>query len=230
MSDKKSWGHKVLGLFVEQDGEAARESGDQQGEPAESPSGEGLPAGAGAGSSAAAGAAPPLSLAGAVPRGGGGEVDFRAVFTAAGIGDVERDRVEKAEELLRSLPVETPTQVKRSIVEASLRAFGFPVESIIEAAVQEIQALQGCIGRGQTDTKRMLAEAQARIEQLTQEVIRVRQVMEQVTAEQADLERQCNQQRVLVQQVLEFFGQDAVTKVMRESAKLRGPEAPPEKP
>src|SRR5579859_2329263 len=80
---------------------------------------------------------------------GDGSVDFSAVFRKAGISPEEGDRVEKALALLSQLPAETPQGVKKQIVETSLKTFGVPVDSIIETAVAEIEALQGSIKSGE---------------------------------------------------------------------------------
>src|SRR6185436_21093207 len=73
------------------------------------------------------------------PRPAGGQVDFAAVFAAAGVDSEEQQRVARTTELLRSLPAGTDAAIKKQIVEASLKAFGVPIEKIIEATVEEVQ-------------------------------------------------------------------------------------------
>src|SRR5262245_44984727 len=53
----------------------------------------------------------------------GGQVDFAAVFAAAGVDQDEQQRVGRTTDLLRSLPAGTDAAVKKQIVEASLKAF-----------------------------------------------------------------------------------------------------------
>ena len=106
------------------------------------------------------------------------------MFEAAGIDADERERVAKAIELLASLPAETPVAVKKQIVEASLKAFGVPIDKIIEAGVSEIQALEGYIRAGAADTQKLLEESTHRIQQYEEEVKRIRLVMEQRVQEQ----------------------------------------------
>ena len=60
----------------------------------------------------------------APPPPAGGQVDFAAVFAAAGVDQEEQQRVARTTDLLRSLPAGTETAVKKQIVEASLKAFG----------------------------------------------------------------------------------------------------------
>jgi hypothetical protein len=127
--------------------------------------------------------------------------------------------------LLKTLPAETPKEVKKQIVEASLKAFGYPVEQIIEAGAQEIQALEVYIQAGQRDTQTLLTESQKRLAELEAETARVKQVMEQQVAAQYALTQTCNQQKLKVQEVLEFFGQEAVARVVSQSSKLHEPKA-----
>jgi hypothetical protein len=93
------------------------------------------------------------------PAAPGGQVDFDAVFEAAGIDADERERVAKATDLLASLPADTAVAVRKQIVEASLKAFGVPIDKIIEAGVSEIQALEGYIRTGAADTQKLLEES-----------------------------------------------------------------------
>ncbi len=213
MADKKGFGSTVLGWFVVREGEEGRpeESADEliakyanQEPPAPPP--------------------PELRLAGALPKAEGGNVDFPAVFRAAGLADEEQGRIDKAMTLLKTLPAETPKEVKKQIVEASLKAFGYPLEQIIEAGAQEIQALEVYIQAGQRDTQALLVQSQQRLGELEAEAARVKQVMEQQVTAQTALAQACNQQKLRVQEVLEFFGQEAVARVVSQSSKLHEPK------
>lgn len=211
MADKKGLGSTVLGWFVVRDGDKQEE---------ESP--DALIA------KYANDTPPPpppeVKLQGELPKADGGKVDFAAVFRAAGIDDGEQGRVDKAMTLLKTLPAETPKDVKKQIVEASLKAFGYPVEQIIEAGAQEIQALEVYIQSGQRDTQALLAESQKRMADLEAEIARVKKVMEDQVAAQYALTQACNQQKLKVQEVLEFFGQEAVARVVSQSPKLHEPK------
>ena len=211
MTEKKGWGSTVLGWFVVKDEAEPQADGDPR--PEES-------------TSEPAAAPPPSAFTGDVPPAPGGKVDFEAVFSAAGIEDEERARVAKARDLLASLPEATEPAVKKQIVEASLKAFGVPVDKIIETAVHEIQALEGYIQAGSSDTTKLFEESKARIAQYEEEIRRIRTVMDERTKEQAAVASSCNGKKLEVQKVLEFFGQEAVAKVVRESPKLVEPGAP----
>ncbi len=104
----------------------------------------------------------------------GGQVDFAAVFEAAGVDQEEQQRVARTTDLLRSLPAGTDAAVKKQIVEASLKAFGVPIEKIIEATVEEIQALDGYIRNGAADNEKLIQESDARIKQYEQEIQNIR--------------------------------------------------------
>ena len=225
MSEKKGWGSTVLGWFV------VREGG---GEPV-------LPSVAGDASAddliqkyaADAPAKPPsegpVKLSGDVPmpKAAGDPIDFQAVFRSAGVHEEEQGRIDKALALLDTLPKETPKAIKRQIVEASLKAFGYPVDQIIEAGAGEIQALQAYIEKGQSDTQKVLSESNARLAELEKESALVKELMERSVKLQYELTNACNAEKLRVQEVLEFFGQEAVARVVRESPKLHEPEPTP---
>jgi hypothetical protein len=113
--------------------------------------------------------------------------------------------------------------VKKQIVEASLKAFGYPVEKIIETGAQEIQALEVYIQAQQRTTQELLVQSQKRLEELNQEIARVKKVMEDQVASQYALTNACNEEKLRVQEVLEFFGQEAVARVVSQSPKLHEP-------
>ena len=164
------------------------------------------------------------------PASAGGQVDFGAVFAAAGVDAEEQQRVARTTELLRSLPADTDAAVKKQIVEASLKAFGVPIEKIIEASVEEIQALDGYIRNGAADNDKLIQESDARIKQFEEEIKNIRGVMQQSVQEQQNLIKVCNDKKLEIQQVLEFFGQDTVGRVVKASPKLHDPSDQAEKP
>jgi hypothetical protein len=169
-------------------------------------------------------ASPPVELKGELPRASGGVLDFVKLYSAAGISEEEQGRVMKALELLKSLPGETPVAVKRQIVEASLKAFGYPIRDLIEAGVSEIEALEAFIQHEAQSTQKTISDASGRIEKLNQEIADLRTIMEQRLSEQSSATKVCNEQKLVVQQVLEFFGMDEVAKVVNDSPKLHSPE------
>ncbi len=217
MSEKKGWGSTVLGWFIVQD------ESNSPSEPAPVPDATAGPPAADATSPADA----PAFFQKDPPAAVGGQVDFDAVFDAAGIVEEERQRVAKTQDLLQSLPAETPVAVRKQIVEASLKAFGVPIEKIIEAGVGEIQALEGYIRAGAADTQKLLQESSERIQQYEETIKQVRTVMDQRVQEQQAVVKACNDRKLSVQQVLEFFGQDAVARVVKQSPKLHEPGAAP---
>jgi hypothetical protein len=212
MSEKKGFGSTVLGWFVvrEDASDSKEESADEliakyaNDKPPPPP--------------------PEVKLTGEMPKAVDGHVDFPAVLRAAGIDEGQQGRVDKAMSLLKTLPAETPREVKKQIVEASLKAFGYPVEQIIEAGAQEIQALEVYIQAGQRDTQALLADSQKRMVELEAEIARVKKVMEEQVSSQVALTQACNQQKLKVQEVLEFFGQEAVARVVSQSPKLHEPK------
>jgi hypothetical protein len=217
MTQKKNWGSTVAGWFIERD-ESAQSDGDPGAVPT-SDSGDVTytpPAPAG----------PPLDVfKTAPPEAPGGQVDFDNVFEAAGIDSEERERVSRTLGLLTDLPPGTDDTVKKQIVMASLRAFNIPVEKIIESGAQELQALEAYIRTGAADVEKVTLEADDRIKQYEEEITRLKTVMQQRVDEQNKVIANCNKKKLDVQKVLEFFGQDAVARVVRESPKLQEPSA-----
>jgi hypothetical protein len=215
MADKKGWGSTVVGWFVTQD----QQSGAAQ--PEEAPEQE-----PGRGRSAERHPPEPLNVfATPPPAAPGGAVDFEKVFDAAGITPEARERVTRTMDLLNSLPADSDANVKKQIVFASLKAFGVPIDNIIEAGAQQLQALEAYIRAGAADTSTVADQADQRIKQYEQEIVKLRQVMQERVQEQQEVVKNCNARKLEVQRVLEFFGQDAVAKVVRESPKLQEPKS-----
>jgi hypothetical protein len=210
MSDKKTWGSTVMGWFVVKD--QTTDSGEAEG----ADSGAEVPTSAVPQPDIPVFNAPP-------PPSPGGKVDFEQVFEAAGIDGDERQRVSRTLDLLTSLPPGTEDAVKKQIVMASLRAFGVPIEKIIEAGAQELQALEAYIRAGAADTDKVTAEADQRIKQYEEEIVKLKTVMQERVTEQQSVVRSCNEKKLDVQKVLEFFGQEAVARVVRDSPKLHEP-------
>ena len=226
MSDKKSWGSTVAGWFIERDEpETPTEI--------ESPENE-------AGVSTDYAPSIPENYTTPSPTQGvfqtappppaGGQVDFAAVFVAAGVDEEEQQRVARTTELLRSLPAGTDAAETKQIVEASLKAFGVPIEKIIEATAEEIQALDGYIRNCAADNEKLIQESDARIKQYELEITNIRTVMQQSVEEQQNLIKVCNDKKLEVQQVLEFFGRDKVASVVKASPKLHDPSDPAANP
>lgn len=149
------------------------------------------------------------------------KVDFVGVLRKAGLTDEEQSRVEKTLSLLATLPAETPLEIKRQIVGASLQAFGIPIEQIIESAVLQNRAFERHSLEGQKQTQAFLEQGNRRIAELEKELSRIRSSMLEQQSLQKGLELTCNQRKRRVQDVLDFFGPEAVEKATKLSAKLR---------
>jgi DNA-binding transcriptional MerR regulator len=221
MADKKNWGSTVMGWFIVQDApDGGSAPQDDYAPEAASSDDDALI------QRAAGGQDEPLQVftSAPPPPAPGGAVAFESVYEAAGITPEEHQRVSRTLELLDSLPPDTDETVKRQIVMASLRAFGVPIEKIIESGAEQLQALEAYIRGGAKDTEHVTAEAEQRIRQFEEEIARLRKEMQQRVDEQQQVMRACNAKKLEVQRVLEFFGQDAVAKVVRESPKLHEPK------
>jgi hypothetical protein len=128
-----------------------------------------------------------------------------AVLDARGISLDERDRVGKAQELLRSLPPDTPADVKRPIVEAALKAFGVSVNDIASAARHQIEALNGYLRDGESQMEQLEAAANQRIAELERHIAIIRQEVEKAREQQDQLAKQAKGVIDEVDPVLRFF-------------------------
>ena len=226
MSDKKSWGSTVAGWFIERD-EPETAIKTESAEHDFRESAETIPS---APDNYTTPSPTQTVFQSAPPPPTGGQVDFAAVFSAAGVDNDEQQRVARTTELLKSLPADTDAAVKKQIVEASLKAFGVPIEKIIEATAEEIQALDGYIRNCAADNEKLIQESDARIKQYELEIANIRTVMQQSVEEQQNLIKVCNEKKLEVQQVLEFFGRDKVASVVKASPKLHDPSDPAANP
>ena len=231
MTDKKSWGETVAGWFIERDEPVASPAPEVPTDTSSLDGGSYGSPGSAAVSDTYTTPSPTQSVfQTAPPPPTGGQIDFTAVFSAAGVDDDEQQRVARTTDLLKSLPAGTDASVKKQIVEASLKAFGVPIEKIIEATAEEIQALDGYIRNCAADNEKLIQESDARIKHYEEEIKTIRTVMQQSVEEQQNLIKVCNDKKLEIQQVLEFFGREKVASVVQASPKLHDPSGPATNP
>lgn len=136
-------------------------------------------------------------------------VDFVAILMAAGVSPEQRNRVIKAQELLRTLPPDTPAALKRDIVEAAFKAFDVPTHEIVAAASSEIEALKAFVRTGEEHTQQILVEGNQQIAVLESKIAHVKASMDRAVAEQAMRARTTLDEMHAVQPVLQFFLRDS---------------------
>lgn len=216
MPDDKSLGKRILGLFVETVDENATPS--PAGDPA-SPADEiaalarqstpvtpdpRQPGPAPAKTSPAPASAPvrlPPSGEAAPPA----KIDFDAVFKNAGIDPSSLDRVRKAEELLKTLPDSASDDVKRQIVEAALKAFGFEIAKIVEAVETQLKALETYVKVNEQQTAKSITDAQTQIAKLEDQVITLRAEINKRTTALGSVAAAADIRRSQISRVLAFF-------------------------
>lgn len=217
MPEEKGLGSKILGLFVESDKDGTPAEGTEAVSPPGEKSaadlvaelaGQAMPK-----KGPAQAAPPPPSARPAIPAPTGpvtpAKVDFDAVFKGAGMDAAELDRVRKAEELLKSLPDSTPQDVKRQIVEASLKAFGFEIAKIVGAAQNQLKALETYVRLNEQQTAKAITDAQAQIAQLEDKIIGLRADITKKTEQLASVAAAADSRKGEVHRVLDFFGAPA---------------------
>ncbi len=133
------------------------------------------------------------------------KVDFDGVFKNAGIDPQALDRVRKAEELLKNLPDSASDEVKRQIVEASLKAFGFEIAKILEAVVTQTKALDTYVRINEQQTAKAITDAQAQIAKLEDQVITLRADIDKRTTALASIAAAADVRKRQVSKVLDFF-------------------------
>lgn len=220
MPEEKGLGSKLLGLFVESkdgtpaEGTEAVSSDDGEKSAADivaELAGQSAPKkGAAPAHSMGGGVPPPARPAMSVPMPPAGSVapasiDFDAVFKGAGMDTAELDRVKKAEELLKSLPESTPNDVKRQIVEASLKAFGFDIAKIVAAAQNQVKAVDTYVRVNEQQTAKAITDAQTQIAQLEDKVISLKADITKKTETLAAVAAAAEARKGQVHRVLEFF-------------------------
>jgi hypothetical protein len=209
MSDK-GIGSRILGIFVETpdkpDSPEALEPEQSGRSPADlvaelAQASAAAPGGPGPGPGAPARQAAALESAiAAAPT------DFDTIFKDSGMDADELDRVRKAEELLKSLPEATPIEVKRQIVEASLKAFGFDTARILAAAQTQQKALDAYVRVNESATAKSTELAQQEIASLNEKIASLRTDIEKRTATLKGVAGAASARKLQLQKVLDFFG------------------------
>lgn len=212
MSDEpKSIGSKILGIFVEKEGGEGEAAADDSNK---SPADLVAELAAQSGAVKPATAAPPRGTPVAAPLpnmkldaapAAGASTDFDAIFRGAGMDGAELDRVKKAEELLKSLPESTPTNIKKQIVEASLKAFGFEVDKIVAAAQNQKRAVDAYVKVNESSTAKAITDAEAQIKSYNEKIAALRADIEKRTANLGTLTNAATERKAQVQKVLDFF-------------------------
>jgi hypothetical protein len=213
MPEEKGFGSKFLGLFVDTSGNPALAEGSDAIEKGEKSAaelvaelaGQAAPKTTPTSRTTAPNAAPTFNIpkpVGPVPV---AQVDFDAVFKGAGMDVAELDRVKKAEDLLKSLPAATPQDVKRQIVEASLKAFGFDIQKIGVAAQNQTKALDTYVRLNEQNCAKNITDAQKQIADFEDKIISLKADITKKTVNLASVSAAALERKGQVARVLEFF-------------------------
>ena len=213
MAEQKGIGSKLLGLFVEKDGGA---EASEAPEPTEEKSAADLVAELASQTAPGGQKHPPAEVAPPVPNlkvdkmtapSTGDKVDFDQIFKDGGLDPADLDRVKKAEELLKGLPEGTPQEVKKQIVEATLRAIGFEVSKIVQAASTQLRALEVFVKANTDLTLKAITDADAQIRQFNDKIAALRVDIDRRNAQLTARASAATVRKSEVQRVLDFFGQ-----------------------
>jgi hypothetical protein len=149
-------------------------------------------------------------------------IDMHAILEAAGISREDRERVDRARNLLHALPTGVSAAVRRQIVEAALSNFGVATNLIVDAGQKVSNALAVFISSNHQATEKLLEDARARVQALEQEVFRVRQATDHAAAVHEKRIREANVEMVAVNHVLDFFGGNPADVDLDEPTEDRG--------
>ncbi len=147
--------------------------------------------------------APPPVVAPGTPHDGRA---FAEVYRAAGLPDADRVRVAKVLDLLAALPDGAAPDVKRAIVVASLEAFGIAIDGVVSAASAADAALDGYALDGRRRTEQVLAEAQARVDELNAKIAEARRLMDVQVKAQEELAKSVAREKARLRSIAAFFG------------------------
>lgn len=217
MAEQKGIGSKLLGLFVEKDGGAeTAEAPEPTGEKSAADLVAELANQTGPGGPRKPGGLPPREVAPppnlkldkmTAPSPDGGKVDFDQIFRDGGLDPADLDRVKKAEELLKGLPEGTPHELKKQIVEASLKAFGIDQAKIIQAASVQLRALDVFVKANTDLTAKAITDAEVQIRQLNEKIAAMRADIDKRNAQLTQRATAATARKGEVQRVVDFFGQ-----------------------
>lgn len=212
MAEPKGIGKKLLGLFVE-DPDAKPEEEGSTGDGGEKSAADLVAELANAtapeGAASRAPSAPPpsnLKLDKMTAPVAGAKINFDEIFTQGGLDPAGLERVTKAETLLKGLPEATPHDIKKQIVEASLKAFGIDVVTIIQATTTQLQALDTFVRINSEQTAKGISGAEEQIKQLNEKIAALRADIEKRTAQLSSTTNAATARKSEVQRVLDFFG------------------------
>jgi ribosomal protein L29 len=130
------------------------------------------------------------------------------VLERAGVTADQRVKVQKAQDLLRSLPPDVAPSMKREIVEVAFRAFDISIQDIVRAASAEIAALEDHIARGEEVRRQAVQSGEARVQELEKQIAEVRAQVAAAEAAQAGLAGATRTEIAAVKPVVDFFAQN----------------------
>jgi hypothetical protein len=187
-TEQKGFGTKIKRLFLEE-GEAPPETAAgkvaqiAQEAAQEPPPPQGAPA-------------PPVDAA---------KVDFSSIYKAAGLSDEDLEQVERAENLLRTLPASLPLETQKQIIEGTLKTFGIDPARIRQTIQREQRSLVAYATVVRQDAEKRDAESHARIEALRAEAMKLEHSIEERGRARASVELACKTQSDSVGRMVEFL-------------------------
>lgn len=196
-TDQKGLGGKLKRLFLEGD-EAAPGEPAADGAPPEAAVAPLPPKPA---------AADPFSTAGIEPA----KLDFPSVFRAAGLADDDLEQVDRAEQLVKTLPANLPLETKRQILEGTLQTFKVNPAKIRQSIQRQQRALAAYATVVRQDSDKRDTDARARIEALRADATKLERAIQERARATASVELACRSQSELIGRAVEFLPEAKAT-------------------
>lgn len=121
------------------------------------------------------------------------------------LADDDRDRLGRVLTLLDRLPPEATPEMKRALVAASLEAFGVHVDAIIGSSQRALAALDAFSETTRAKSENAIAEAEARVARLNQEIVELQRAANAQRAANEEVLRQTAMERSRLQAALAFL-------------------------
>jgi len=154
----------------------------------------------------------PQSPQSAAPAVDAAKLEFASIYKAASIADDDLEQVERAEQLLRTLPANLPLETQKQILEGTLKTFGVDPSRIRQTILRKQRALTTYAQVVKQDAEKRDAESHARIESLRAEALKLEHAIEERGRSRASVELACKSQSDAIARMVDFLPAPAETK------------------
>ena len=205
MSEQKGLGSKIKRLFLEEsgDGEAAASAAEEVARLAAQAAPQAAPVDPASPAAAPPSPAAPSSPAAATAPVEAAKLDFGVIYTGIAADDLAQ--VERAEQLLRTLPANLPLETQKQILETTLKTFGVDPQRIQKSLQRQQHALATYAAVVKQDADKRDAEARVRIESLRADALKLERAIEERARTRAGVELACRNKSEAVARTSQYL-------------------------